>query len=140
MAQDFESNGAQITNSATTIFTSNSDDAVVGLRLANILTTTVTVSIFVSEGGSTTRYLVKDLSIPPASSVELVQGGAKFVLQSGDVLKGQAGTADSIAPAGETIHEHDTEINKDQIITSAVFAGPITFAATVTVTGTVVVV
>ena len=96
MAQDFDSNGAQITNSATTIYTSNSDDAVVGLRLANILTTTVTVSIFVSEGGSTTRYLVKDLSIPPASSVELVQGGAKFVLQSGDVLKGQAGTADSI--------------------------------------------
>ena len=43
-------------------------------------------------------------------------------------------------PAGETIHEHDSEINKDQIITSAVFAGPITFAATVTVTGTVVVV
>ena len=31
MAQDFESNGAQITNSATTIYTSNSDDAVVGL-------------------------------------------------------------------------------------------------------------
>ena len=55
MAQDFESNGAQITNSATTIYTSNSDDAVVGLRLANILTTTVTVSVFVSEGGSTTR-------------------------------------------------------------------------------------
>ena len=44
------------------------------------------------------------------------------------------------APAGETIHEHDSEINKDQIITSAVFAGPITFAATVTVTGTLVVV
>ena len=44
------------------------------------------------------------------------------------------------APAGETIHEHDSEINKDQIITSAVFAGPITFAATITVTGTVVVV
>ena len=96
MAQDFESNGAQITNSATTIYTSNSDDAVVGLRLANILTTTVTVSVFVSEGGSTTRYIVKDLSIPPASSVELVQGGAKFVLQSGDILKGHAGTADSI--------------------------------------------
>ena len=37
MAQDFESNGAQITNSNTTIFTSNSDDAIVGLRLANIL-------------------------------------------------------------------------------------------------------
>ena len=44
------------------------------------------------------------------------------------------------APAGETIHEHESEINKHQIITSAVFAGPITFAATITVTGTVVVV
>ena len=38
MAQDFESNGKRITNSATTIVTSNSDDAIVGLRFANILT------------------------------------------------------------------------------------------------------
>ena len=96
MAQDFESNDAQITNSNTTIFTSNSDDAIVGLRLANILTSTVTCSIFVSEGGSTTRYLVKDLSIPPASSVELVNGGAKIVLQTGDILKGIASAASSV--------------------------------------------
>ena len=96
MAQDFESNGAQITNSNTTIFTSNSDDAVVGLRLANILTTAVTVSIFVSEGGSTTRYLVKDLSIPPASSVELIQGGAKVVLQSGDSVEALSDTASAV--------------------------------------------
>ena len=95
MAQDFESNGAQITNSNTTIFTSNSDDAIVGLRLANILTSTVTCSIFVSEGGSTTRYLVKDLSIPPNSAVELVSGGAKFVMQSTDVLKVESDTAAS---------------------------------------------
>ena len=84
MAQDFESNGAQITNSNTTIFTSN------------ILTSTVTCSIFVSEGGSTTRYLVKDLSIPPASSVELVNGGAKIVLQTGDILKGISSAASSV--------------------------------------------
>ena len=96
MAKDFESNGAQITNSNTTIFTSNSDDAIVGLRLANILTSTVTCSIFVSEGGSTTRYLVKDLSIPPASSVELVNGGAKIVLQTGDILKGISSAASSV--------------------------------------------
>ena len=96
MAQDFESNGAQITNSNTTIFTSNSDDAIVGLRLANILTSTVTCSVFVSEGGSTTRYLVKDLSIPPASSVELIQGGAKVVMQNGDVLYGLSSAATSV--------------------------------------------
>ena len=45
---------------------------------------------------TTTRYLVKDLSIPPASSVELIQGGAKVVLQNSDILKGIAGTANSI--------------------------------------------
>ena len=96
MAQDFESNGAQITNSNTTIFTSNSDDAVVGLRLANILTTAVTVVFLFLRVAQQQEYLVKDLSIPPASSVELIQGGAKVVLQSGDVLKGIAGTANSI--------------------------------------------
>tara|TARA_R100000742_G_C4206460_1_gene34067 strand:+ start:76 stop:402 length:327 start_codon:yes stop_codon:yes gene_type:complete len=96
MAQDFESLGVQITNSATTIVTANSDDAIVGLRLANILTSAVTVSIWISEGGSTTRYLVKDLSIPPASSVELIQGGAKVVMQNTDVLKGQSSAASSV--------------------------------------------
>ena len=88
MAQDFESNGARVTDSATTIYTSNSDDAVVGLRLANILTAAVTVDVYITEGGSTDRYIVKTLSIPPGSSVELIQGGSKLVLQSGDVVKG----------------------------------------------------
>jgi len=93
MAQDFESNGAQITDSATTIYTSNSNDAIVGLRLANILTTAITVDVYIYEGGSTNRYLCKNLSIPPASSVELVQGGAKIVIQNTDVVKGLCGTA-----------------------------------------------
>ena len=95
MAQDFESNGQRITNSATTILTANSDDAVVGLRFANILTTTATLDVFVSEGGSTTRYLIKGVSVPASSSIEVIQGGSKLVLQSSDVLKAQAGTADA---------------------------------------------
>ena len=96
MAQDFESNGARVTNSATTIYTSNSDDAVVGLRLANIVSSAVTVDVYITEGGTTDRYLVKDLSIPPASSVELVNGGAKIVLQTGDILKGISSAASSV--------------------------------------------
>lgn len=96
MAQDFESEGGQITNSATTLLTANSDDAIVGLRLANVLTSAVTVSVWISEGGSTDRYLVKDLSLPAASSVELIQSGSKVVMQSGDILKGQSNTASSV--------------------------------------------
>ena len=87
MAQDFTRHAVQATNSAVTIFTSNSNDAVIGIRVANILTTAITVSVWISVGGSATRYIVKDLSIPPASSAELIQGGSKFVMQSSDVLK-----------------------------------------------------
>ena len=78
MAQDFESVGKLITNSETEILTSNSDDAIVGLRLANILTTAITMDVYIDlAGGGTNYYLCKNLSIPPASSVELIQGGAK---------------------------------------------------------------
>ena len=96
MAQDFESTGGQITNTATTLLTANSDDAIVGLRLANVLTSAVTVSVWISENGSTDRYLVKNLSLPAASSVELIQAGSKVVMQNTDVLKGQSDTASSV--------------------------------------------
>ena len=43
MAQDFESVGILVTNSETAILTSNSDDAIVGLRLTNILATAITM-------------------------------------------------------------------------------------------------
>ena len=97
MAQDFESTGAQITNSETTILTANSDDAIIGLRLTNITAAAVTVDVYIDKGGAgTDRYIAKDLSIPPASSVELITGGAKIVMQSGDVLYGLSDTATSI--------------------------------------------
>ena len=94
MAQDFESTGILVTNSETAIRTGNSNDAIVGLRLANILTTAITMDVYIDlAGGGTNYYLCKNLSIPPASSVELVQGGAKMVIQSTDVVYGLCGTA-----------------------------------------------
>ena len=97
MAQDFESTATQINNSETALLTANSDDAIIGLRLTNILTSSVTVDIYIDKGGAgTDRYIAKTLSIPPATSVELIQGGAKVVLQNGDVLYGLASAASSI--------------------------------------------
>ena len=90
MAQDFTRHAALATTSHVTLFTSNSNDAVIGIRIANIVTTAITIDVFISVGGSATRYIVKDLSIPPASSVELIQGGAKFVMQSSDIFKVKA--------------------------------------------------
>ena len=94
MAQDFESVGVLVTDSETAILTSNSDDAIVGLRLTNILATAITMSVYIDlAGAGTDYYICKNLSIPPASSVELIQGGAKIVLNTTDVVYGLCGTA-----------------------------------------------
>ena len=44
----------------------------------------------------TITFLQKDVSIPPNSAIELIQGGAKIVLANGDVLKAQFDTASSL--------------------------------------------
>ena len=44
------------------------------------------------------------------------------------------------APSAENIPEHDSQIDESQTISNAVLAGPVTFAATVTITGNVVIV
>ena len=81
MAQDFEkAYKSQVTTSPHTLFTANSDDAIVGIRLTNITTSAITVDcwIDVAAAGSTASivYLADDLSIAPKSSVELIQGGS----------------------------------------------------------------
>jgi hypothetical protein len=55
----------------------------------------ITIDVFVTITGPTNRYIAKGLSIPPSSSVELVTGGAKFVMQSTDILKVESDTATS---------------------------------------------
>ena len=95
MAQDFVRYTAQATNSATTVFTANSNDAVIGIRVTNTTAAAITIDVFVTISGPTDRYIAKDLSVPPASSVELVTGGAKFVMQNTDVLKVESDTATS---------------------------------------------
>ena len=97
MAQDFESTGIVITNSETNLLTANSDDAVVGLRLANVLTTTVTIDVYIDlNGAGTDFYIIKGASIPPAGSLELVSGGSKIVLNNGDVVRALCGTANGV--------------------------------------------
>jgi hypothetical protein len=61
----------------------------------NIQAGAITIDVFVTITGPTNRYIAKGLSIPPSSSVELVTGGAKFVMQSTDILKVESDTATS---------------------------------------------
>ena len=96
MAQDFERHIARATGtSGATIFTADGDDAVVSLRLTNIHSGTIVVYCFVTTGVND-YYLIKQVSIPTGSSLELIDGGSRFVLASGDALKLDTDTASSL--------------------------------------------
>ena len=99
MAQDFEGKGFRVSDSAKTLRVANSDDAVVGIRVANILTAAVTISVYVEHddtAGNDNYYLVKDAPVAQGGSLELIDGGSKIVLMSGDRLAAICGTADGI--------------------------------------------
>ena len=86
MAQNFRrytSNAVVATPAA--VFSPNSYDAIVGISLSNILSTAITVDCYINDG-SNNIYLVKDAPIPTGGSLQVLDGGAKFVVQNSDVL------------------------------------------------------
>ena len=85
---------------------SSTTTVVLGLILANIHTTEVTatvrlVSDTANRGGANNvtngiSYLVKDVSIPAGSSLELLSGG-KVVLETTDIIKIDCSVTDKIS-------------------------------------------
>ena len=96
MAQDFRNDlQRQIGTSDTTLLTAGNYDAVIGIRCCNILTSTILVDVKIANGGND-FFLAKGVAIQPNSAIELIQGGAKIVLKSGDVLEAVSNTASSL--------------------------------------------
>ena len=96
MAQDFRNTLArQIGTGDTTILTAGNYDAVIGIRCCNIVATTILVDVKIAKGGND-YFIAKGVNIPPNSAIELIQGGAKIVLASGDVLEAVSDTASSL--------------------------------------------
>ena len=96
MAQDFRNVVARAQGtSAASILTGGNYDAVIGIRCTNILTTTIKVDIYIVRS-SANYYLCKSTPIPPGGSIELIQGGAKIVMVSGDVLWHDVDTASGL--------------------------------------------
>lgn len=96
MAQDFERDKQRnVGTSAVTVRTANSDDALVGVNIANTHTSQIDVDVFINDG-SNDFYLIKSAPIPKGSALSLLDGGAKIVMQSGDILKVQSTVASSV--------------------------------------------
>ena len=96
MAQNFRRyTNNNVGTGAVTSFTANSYDTVVGISVSNILGTTVNADIYINDG-TNDIYLVKSAPIVPGSALQVLDGGAKFVMQSGDALKIISDTAASL--------------------------------------------
>jgi len=100
MAQDFErflqQNISNSSGSPTTLRSAaDSDDAIIGIRCTNTSGTSVDVTVYV-ENSSTTYHIIKDAPIPVGGSLELIDGGSKVVLQSGDAVKAYASASSAV--------------------------------------------
>jgi|TARA_R100001463_G_scaffold97691_1_gene152185 hypothetical protein len=96
MAQNFRRyTNNDVGTSAVTSFTSDSYDTVVGISVANVTGSAVNASVYINDG-SNDIYLVKNAPVPAGSSLQVLDGGAKFVVQSGDALKIVSDTASSL--------------------------------------------
>jgi len=96
MAQNFRRYTSNAVGaSPAAVYTANSYDAIVGISLANVLATAITVDCYIYDG-SNNIYLVKDAPIPTGSSLQVLDGGAKFIVQNLDVLYVKSSDASSV--------------------------------------------
>ena len=74
----------------------DSYDAVVGIRLVNVhASSSINVDVYIVRS-ATNYYLIKSSPIPVGGSLELIDGGAKFVLHDNDKIVAVSDTASSL--------------------------------------------
>ena len=95
MAQNFRRfTSNAVGTSPATIHTANSYDTIVGISVSNILTTTINVDVYINDSANDI-YLVKTAPIPSGGSLQILDGGAKVVVQNNDAIKVVSDTASS---------------------------------------------
>jgi len=97
MAQNFRNQIARNTGTSPVDILAEADsyDTVIGIRCANIAATAINVDVYIIRS-STNYYLIKSAPISVGGSLELIDGGAKIVLASGDKIAAVSDTATSL--------------------------------------------
>ena len=72
----------------------DTNDTIIGISVANILGSTINVDVYITNGGNN-YYLVKTAPIPSGGALQLLDGGAKMNVQSGDRMYVVSDTASS---------------------------------------------
>ncbi len=85
---------------ADTLYTvpSSTTTVIIGLTLANVHTSQVTVSVTIvdSSNSNETSHVVKDAPVPVGSSIEIMSGN-KIILEASDIIKVDCSVADKIS-------------------------------------------
>ena len=82
MAQNFRRYLARnVGTSAVTLHTANSYDTVIGIAIANVTTSEIKVDVILNDG-SNDHYLIKNAPIQNGGTLQIIDGGAKYVIQS----------------------------------------------------------
>lgn len=72
----------------------DSYDTIVGIHIANVTSNAINVDCYINDG-TNDIYLVKGAPIAAGGALQVLDGGAKVVVQSGDRLWVQSDTASS---------------------------------------------
>ena len=95
MAQNFRRYPKNnVGTSVEDVYTADSYDTIVGIAWTNVHTSSIDVDVYINDG-TNDIYLVKSAPIPVGSQLQLIDGGAKVVVQNGDVIKVKSSVASS---------------------------------------------
>lgn len=88
MPNNFKLKTAQTTNSLVTMYTASSvTTTIIGMTMANIVSSSTNASVKIVKSGGTDIYIIKDAPIPVGSSLVVVGGNQKLVLENGDAIQ-----------------------------------------------------
>lgn len=110
MAQNFRRYTARnVGTSATTVFTADSYDTIIGIGCANVTSIEIKVDVILNDADSSNDvYLVKGAPIQSGGALQVIDGGAKYVVKNGDVLKVVSNTASSLDVIVSTVDDIST--------------------------------
>jgi len=79
----------------TPTVSSGNTATLIGLSLANTVSTAITVSAKLNKTGGTSAFLVKDATVLPGGALVVVGGDQKLVLEAGDTVTAYASAGTS---------------------------------------------
>jgi hypothetical protein len=69
---------------------------VIGCNLVNVTESVITTSVYVVDVSSTQAYYIKDVIIPPDTSLKVITQGEKLILPTGTILRCESSAGSSI--------------------------------------------